>query len=97
MYIAPGQGQRAPRGQTFDVNRNVLSLNSLVASFKQMSLKADFIQCFHDSIHVYSPGAWADSPQGTNVDVNRKALSLYLFVASFKEISLKSDFYTIFS
>ena len=29
MYIAPGQGQTAPRGQSFDVNRNVLSLSHL--------------------------------------------------------------------
>ena len=65
MYIAPGQGQIAPRGQNFDVNRNVLSLHSFVASFKQMSLKSDFIQCFHDLIHVYSPGPGADSPKGT--------------------------------
>ena len=46
MYIAPGQGQIAPRGQSFDVNRNVLSLHSFVASFKNISLKSDFIQCF---------------------------------------------------
>ena len=26
-YIAPGHGQTAPRGQSFDVNRNVLSLH----------------------------------------------------------------------
>ena len=65
MYIAPGQGQTAHRGQRFDVNRNVLSLHSFQASFKKMSLKSDFIQFFHDLIHVYSPGAGADSPQGT--------------------------------
>ena len=64
MYIAPGQGQTAPRGQSFDVNRNVLSL-SFVASFKKMSLKSDFAHFFHDLIHVYSPRAGADSPQGT--------------------------------
>ena len=23
MYIAPGKGQTAPRGQSFDVNRNI--------------------------------------------------------------------------
>ena len=98
MYIAPGQGQTAPRGQSFDFNRNVLSLHSFVASFKKMSLKSDFIQLFfHDLIHVYSPGAGIDSPQGTKVYVNRKALSLYPFVASFKEISLKSDFIQFFS
>ena len=43
MYIAPGQGQTAPRGQNFDVN-NVLSLHSFVESLKKMSLKSDFIQ-----------------------------------------------------
>ena len=46
MYIAPGQGQTAPRGQSFDVNRNVLSLHSFVTSLKKMSLKFDFIQFF---------------------------------------------------
>ena len=39
MYTAPGQGQTAPRGQSFDVNRNVLSLHSFVASFKKMSFE----------------------------------------------------------
>ena len=67
MYIAPGQGQTAPppRGQSFDVNRNILSLHSFVAIFKTMSLKSDFIQFFHDLIHVYSPGAGADNTQVT--------------------------------
>ena len=46
MYISPGQGQTAPRGQSFDFNRNVMSLHSFVASFKKMSLKSDFIQFF---------------------------------------------------
>ena len=35
MYIALGQGQTAPRGQSFDVNRNVLSLHSFAAKFKK--------------------------------------------------------------
>ena len=43
MYIAPGQGQTAPRGQSFNVNRNVLSFHSFDASFKKMPLKSDFI------------------------------------------------------
>ena len=34
MYIAPGPGQTASRGQIFDVNRNLLSLWSSVASGK---------------------------------------------------------------
>ena len=93
MYIAPGQGQTAPRGQSFDVNRNLLSLHSLVASLKKNDFEVWFYTIFfHDLIHVYSPEAGAESPMGQNFDVNRKALSLYPFVASFKEISLKSDF-----
>ena len=44
MYIAPGQGQTAPKGQSFNVNRNVLSFHSFDASFKKMPLKSDFIQ-----------------------------------------------------
>ena len=64
MYIAPGQGQTAPREQSFDVNRNAFSLHSFIASLKKMSLKSDFIHFFfHDLIHVYIPGAGADSPQ----------------------------------
>ena len=62
MYIAPGQGQTATRGQSFAVKRNILSLHSFVASLKKMSLQSYF---FHDFIHVHSPGAEADSPQGT--------------------------------
>ena len=44
MYIAPGQGQTAPWGQSFNVNRNVLSFHSFDASFEKMPLKSDFIQ-----------------------------------------------------
>ena len=46
MYIAPGQGQTAPTGQNFDVNRKALSLYPFVASFKEISLKSDFIHFF---------------------------------------------------
>ena len=65
MYIAPGQGQTAPRGQNFDVNRKALSLYPFVASFKEISLKCDFIHFFQDLIHVYSPRAGGIQPQGT--------------------------------
>ena len=34
MYIASEQGQTAPKGQSFDFNRNVLLLHTFVASFK---------------------------------------------------------------
>ena len=43
---SPGQGKTAPRGQNFDVNRKALSLYLFVASFKEISLKSDFIQFF---------------------------------------------------
>ena len=84
MYIAPGQGQTAPRGQNLDINRKALSLYPFVASFKEISLKSDFIHFFHDLIHVYSPRAGAYSPRGQSFDVNRNFLSLRSSVASFK-------------
>ena len=89
MYIASGQGQKAPKGQKFYVNRKALSLYPFVAKFKEISLKSVYIYIFifHDLIHVYSPGAGTESPQGTQ---------FYPFVASFKEISLKSDFIHFF-
>ena len=85
MYIGPGQGQTAPWGQNLDVNRKALSLNPFVASFKEISLKSDFIHFFHDLIHVNSP--WAGGiqpPRGQSFDVNRNFLSLRSSVASFK-------------
>ena len=42
MYIAQGQTQTLHKGQSFDVNRNVLSLHLFVASFKEISLKSEF-------------------------------------------------------
>ena len=67
MYIASGQGQTAPRGHSFDVNRKALSLYPFVASFKEISLNSDFIKNNHDLIHVYSPGAGGIQTQGDKV------------------------------
>ena len=53
MYIAPGQGQKTPWGQTFDVNRKPLSLRPFNASFKQISLNSDFIPIFLMFFHMY--------------------------------------------
>ena len=59
-------GADNPRGQNFDVNRNLLSLQSFATSFKKISLKSDLMQFFfHDLIYVYSPRAGADNPLGT--------------------------------
>ena len=43
---SPGAGQTVSMGQNFDVNRKALSLYPFVASFKEISLKPDFIQFF---------------------------------------------------
>ena len=64
MYKAPGQGRTTPWERIFYVNLNILSLRSFVASLKKISLKSDFMQYFHDFLHVYGPGAGADSPGG---------------------------------
>ena len=54
---SPSAGADSPRGQQFDINRKALSLYPFVASFKEISLKSDFIQFFHDLIYMYiSPG-----------------------------------------
>ena len=67
MYIAPGQGHTAPKGQSFNVNRNVLSFHSFDASFKKMPLSLILYNLFYDLIHVYSPGAGADSHPGDKI------------------------------
>ena len=70
-------GADHPRGQTFDVNRNLLSLQSFATSLKNISLKSEFI-------HVV-PGQGLTTPRGRNFYVNRNILSLWSFVASFKK------------
>ena len=91
MYIAPGQGLTTPSGWNFDVNWNILSLWSFVASLKKNHSEVWFyIFFFHDFIHVYSPGAGADSPQGAKFDFNRNVMSLDSYVASLKKKCLWS-------
>ena len=97
IYIAPGQGQITPRGQSFDINRNVLSLHSFIANFKKMSWTLILYNVFMIKYMYIAPRQGQTAPRGQHFDVNRKALSLYPFVANFKEISLKSDFIHFFS
>ena len=87
MYIAPGQGLTTLWGRNFDVNRNILSPRSFVASFKKkISLKAEFIHFFSMILYIYiAPGQGQTAPRGQSFYVNKNVLSLYLFVASFKE------------
>ena len=78
MYIAPGQGLTTPWGQNFDVNKNVLSLRSFVASFKKISLKFDFIHFFSMILDMYiAAGQGQTAPRGQSSDVNRNVLSLH--------------------
>ena len=63
MYIAP----RQPPGDTILMSTERTSLYAFVASFKEISSKSDFIQFFHDLIHVSSPGAWCIQSQGVKV------------------------------
>ena len=90
MYVTPGQGQTSPRGQNFDVNRNVLSLHSFVASLKKSLLSLILYNFFHDFIHVYSPKAGADNPLG--MKFLSQQVHLVILVICFRNISLKSDF-----
>ena len=92
IYIAPGQGQKTPWGQNFDVNRKPLSLRPFVASFKQISLISDFIHILM-FFHIYI--AWG---RGRQPSVDKILMSTekpchfaHLLQVS-KNISLKSEF-----
>ena len=87
MYIAAGLGQTTPGDKILMSTETSCHFGYLLQVKKKISLKSDFIQLFHDFIHVYSLRAGADKPLGKKFDVNRNILSLRLFVASFKKIS----------
>ena len=84
-------GADNPRGQKFDVNRNLLSLQLLATSFKKISLKSDFIHFFFMILYMYihvAPGQGLTTPRGRNFYVNRNILTLWSFVTSLKKKSL---------
>ena len=89
-----------PLGMKYDVNRNILSLRSFVASLKK-SLWSLILYIFFMILYMYiAPGQGQTIPRGQNFYVNRNVLSLHLFVASLKK-SLKCDiihfFFTIYT
>ena len=88
MYISPGKGLTTPWGQNFDVNRNLLSLQSYVASFKKSPW----------SLILYNKCSLAGGrqPTGDKVLMSTDMSCLHSFVASLKKTSLKSDFIQIF-
>ena len=62
---SPMSGTDNPRGQNFDVSRNLLSLQSFATSLKKNLFEVCFYTFFNDFIPVYSPVAGADNPLGT--------------------------------
>ena len=97
MYIAPGQGQTAPRGQSFNVNRNVLSFHSFDVSFQKNAFEIWFLDdLFYDLIHVYSPGAGADSPQRTKFGCQQKGIITLPICCKFQRNLFEVWFYTFF-
>ena len=92
--IPPWQGQTGPRGQRFDVNRNVLSLYSLQVS-KTCLWSLIYYNCFHDLIHVYSLGTGADGPLGTKFWCQLKGLITLPICCKFQGNLFEVWFYTI--
>ena len=76
MYIAPGQGQN------FDVNKNLLSLQSYVASFK----KSPWSLILYNKCSLAGP----DSPQGTMFWCQQICLVTSFMCCKFKKKSLWS-------
>ena len=97
MYIATGQGQTTPSGQTFDVNRKPYHFAHLLQVSKR-SLRNLILYTFLMILYMHiAPGQGHTTPSGQTFDVSRKPLSLCPFVAGLKKIALKSDFIYIFS
>ena len=96
MYIAPGQGQAAPRGQNFDVNRNVFTLHPFVTSLKTCLWSLILYNFLHDLIHVYSPGAGTESPQGTKFWCQQEGFITLPISCKFQRNLYEVFFYTIF-
>ena len=96
-YIAPGQGLTTPWTCNFDVNRNIFSLRSFVASFKKSLWSLILYKFFSWFIHAQYivTGQGQTAPMWQRFEVNRNVLLLHSFVASFKKLSLKSDFIQI--
>ena len=71
---SPKAGADNPLGTNF-LCQHLITL-VICCKFQKISLKSDFIQFFHDFIHVYSPRTGRDSPppQGTKFWCQQKCL-----------------------
>ena len=93
MFIS--RGQTAPRGQSFDVNRYVLSLHSFVASLKKNVFEVGFYTIFFSWLNTCSPSAGAERPQGTKFWCHQKGLITFLICCKFQRNLFEVCFYTI--
>ena len=90
IYIAPRQRLTTPWGRNLYVNRNIVSLQSFVASFKIISLKSDLIQFFFMILYMYiAPRQGQTAPREQSFDINRNVL-VTLFIVCL--INITCDF-----
>ena len=95
MYIAPEQGLTTPWERNFNVNRNILSLRSFVASLKKISLKSDFIPLFF-SFHILSAVNQGQTTTGDKILMSAETSCHLLICVKFQKISLGSLILYIF-
>ena len=90
-------GADNPRGQNFDVNRNLSSLRSFATILKKNLFEVFHTIFFHDFIHVYSCGAGADcNPLGTKFWCQQKCLVTSFICCKFQKNVHEVWFYTFF-
>ena len=92
IHVAPEQGLTTSWRRNFDVNWNILSLRSFVASFKKIFLKFDFIQFL--SLYIYIAQGQGQQPQGDRVLMSTET-SLFP-CCKFQKNPFKVWFYTFF-
>ena len=96
MYLSPWQGLTTPWGRNFNVNTNILSLRSFVASFKNISLRSDFIPFFH-ILYMYTAAGQGQTIPGDKILMSTETSCHFAHLLPIpKKISLKSDFIQIF-
>ena len=96
MYIAPGQGLTTLWGWNFDVNRNILSLRSFVASFQKIS-ELWFYTIFFMILYMYiAPGQGQRAPRGTKFWCHQKCLVTLITCGKFKRNVFEVWFCTVF-
>ena len=96
--ISCRSGADNPRGQNFDVNRNLLSLQSFATIFKRKTLWSLILyNFFHNFIHVYSPRARTDNPFGTKFWCQQEHLVTSVICCKFQKNLFEVWFIQFFS